>query len=513
MTGVPLAALSAPMRVARALSVLGVCSRRDGDRLIAEGRVAVAGRPVTSPNAVIDLATDTLSVDGRRIEARPVSQYVALNKPRGVVCTARDRHAGVTVVDLVRSDARLYPVCRLDKDSEGLILLTNDGDFAQTVAHPRFRTEKEYLLLVRQPVSETQLRRLRTGVELDGRPARPVAVGVYRGPLSAGRPADGRGGTWLRIVLHEGRNREVRRMLESVGLRAARLVRTRIGAVRLGRLPPGQWRGLTDSEVRALSGGGAGRHGQEEEGRQPSTGERDARKEVPRVGTFPAPFVVAIDGPSAAGKTAVGTRLAKRFGCTFLDTGVLYRAVALRALERGISAADAAGLARLARGVEVIVREPEDESGEVWRVWLGGRDVTEAIRSADVDARVSQVAAHPEVRSALIPAQRSAAGPGCAIVAGRDIGTVIFPDAAVKIYLDASPEERARRRARQLGRRAGAVDVREAIDRRDEADRSRSVAPLDAGPDAEVIHTDGLDLDEVVDRVWALVERRRAGDE
>ena len=240
------------MRVARALSVLGYCSRREGDRLIAAGRVRINADVVSSPGALVDPSIDRLFVDGKPVGGLSTPTYVVLHKPVGVISTVRDRHAPITVVDLVATTERLYPVGRLDKDSEGLILLTNDGDFAQAVSHPRNRTEKEYLVHIIGPVSEEQLRRLRGGIELDGRPVIPTALGTYRGPIPWGPPNAHGGGTWLRVVLQEGRNREVRRMLEVVGLRAVRLIRTRIGGLRLGRLQPRQWRHLSASEVADL---------------------------------------------------------------------------------------------------------------------------------------------------------------------------------------------------------------------------------------------------------------------
>lgn len=478
--------------MARALSVLGFCSRREGDKLVAAGRVAVNRAVVSSPGATVNLAVDQLAVDGKPINQRAAPTYIVLHKPAGVVSTVRDRHAPVTVVGLVPSSARLYPVGRLDKDSEGLILLTNDGDFAQAVAHPRNRTEKEYLVQLTSPISDEQLHRLRSGIVLDERPVIPVALGVYRGPIPWGPASAKGGGIWLRIVLQEGRNREIRRMLEVVGHRAARLIRTRIGSLRLGRLQPRQWRHLRPTEVAALA----------------QSGPRRRSGLVTGVPSDKSPTVIAIDGPSAAGKTAVGLEIARLMGATFLDTGVLYRTVALLAGEQGISPDDGPALARLATELDLRVLEKRTRDAVERSIWLGGRDVTRALRSPEVDSRVSAVAGHAEVRTALIPAQRRAAGAGLAVVVGRDVGTVVFPDAPLKVYLDASPAERARRRAAQQGPEAQLLEVDTAMARRDAADSSRPIAPLMAATDAVVINTDAMDVSAVVARVRNLARRR-----
>jgi 23S rRNA pseudouridine2605 synthase len=231
------------MRIAKALSALGYSSRRDGERLIAAGRVRVNGERVTNPVTLVNLSHDRVTVDGEPTKSQPAHRYVALHKPRGVTSTTRDRHAERTVVELVPSSERLYPVGRLDKDSEGLILLTNDGALANAITHPRYGMEREYLVLVEHAPSPQALGRLRRGVEIDGQRTAPARAEVYR---------RGREGVWLRLVLREGRNREVRRMLEAVGEIVQRLVRVRIGPVRLGELRPGQYRELREQEIREL---------------------------------------------------------------------------------------------------------------------------------------------------------------------------------------------------------------------------------------------------------------------
>lgn len=202
--------------------------------------------------------------------------------------------------------------------------------------------------------------------------------------------------------------------------------------------------------------------------------------------------VVAIDGVVASGKSAVGRRVAQALGLPFVDTGLFYRALTRLALDRGIGAADAAGLAALAGDTEVTV------AGE--HVTAGGQDLTGRLYDAEVGAAVSEVSAVPGVRAALVPQQR-ALGEGGVVMAGRDIGTVVFPDADFKFYLTASLEERVRRRAAQYGRRGERADTQvmaREVAARDRADSERPVAPLRPAADAIVVQTDGLDLDQVV---------------
>jgi len=223
-------------------------------------------------------------------------------------------------------------------------------------------------------------------------------------------------------------------------------------------------------------------------------------------------LVVAIDGPAGVGKTTVGRALADRLDATFLDTGVLYRALTLAAQEAGIASTDEERLAAIAERLNVQVSRPSVDDGRDCDVRLGDRDVTRAIRSREVEAEVSAVASHPGVRSALVPAQRRAATGAAAVVVGRDIGTVIFPDALVKIYLDASPEERARRRIAQHGQGDDLGAVAEALRARDEQDSQRAAAPLQAADDAVHVDTDSVSIDQVVDRIWTVIQERGASD-
>jgi cytidylate kinase len=214
-------------------------------------------------------------------------------------------------------------------------------------------------------------------------------------------------------------------------------------------------------------------------------------------------IVVAIDGPSSSGKSTVGAEAARRLNYRFCDTGLLYRAVTWLALERGIGPEDTAGLVGLAAEVALIA----DGHRRLRHVEAGGRDVTSEVRGAAVDRAVSDYSKVPELRAALVGRQRAMAADGGIIMAGRDIGTVILPDAPLKIYLSASAEERARRRAtqRRTTGEAAAGQILHELRTRDSIDSSRETAPLRTAPDAVIIHTDGNSFEETVAAVvWAI---------
>jgi len=224
--------------------------------------------------------------------------------------------------------------------------------------------------------------------------------------------------------------------------------------------------------------------------------------------------IITLDGPAGAGKSTVGARLAARQGWLFVDTGLFYRVVALLALRRGIRLDDEDALSRLARSVRVEFEAGSSGDGPGPRVVVDGEDVTSALRDAAVDRSVSLVAALPGVRAALIEPQRAAVRGRPAVVAGRDIGTIIFPDAALKVYLDASPAERARRRAAQLAASGAGPDpaaVLRDLQRRDDIDSSRATAPLAVPDGATCLMTDGSTVEEVVEQILALW-RSRGGD-
>ena len=221
--------------------------------------------------------------------------------------------------------------------------------------------------------------------------------------------------------------------------------------------------------------------------------------------------VIAIDGPAAAGKSTVAALLADRLNAMLFDTGSPYRAVTVAALQRGISPHDADGLAALVSDVDIALRAPTVADGRIADVFLDGEDVTWLVRTPEVDRWVSAVSAHAGVRSALLPVQRRIAANIPVVMVGRDIGTAVIPDAGVKIYLDATPEERARRRTDELVARGNDADydaILAEILRRDHADSTRSISPLERAPDAVVIATDGKSAAEAADEVVAIVQER-----
>ena len=226
---------------------------------------------------------------------------------------------------------------------------------------------------------------------------------------------------------------------------------------------------------------------------------------------MPTPRTVAIDGPAGAGKSTIGALVAERLGYLFLDTGAMYRAIALAALRRGIDPDDGPRLTQLAREIRIAIGPPTVRDGRAYTVLLDGADVTWAIRDPSVDRIVSQAARVPYVRDVLVEQQREIASRGRIVMVGRDIGTVVLPDAERKIFLTASAAERARRREEELAAR-GEQRTRQVllaeILRRDELDSKRAVAPLRAAADAIVVETDGLSVREALDRVLHVVERR-----
>jgi cytidylate kinase len=219
-------------------------------------------------------------------------------------------------------------------------------------------------------------------------------------------------------------------------------------------------------------------------------------------------MAIAIDGPAASGKSTVGQALARRLGCLYFDTGVMYRAVTWAALDRSIAVEHEAAVTALAEALDIEVTEATVDDGRQYTVLADGVDITWAIRKRAVDANVSPVSAYAGVRRALVAQQRRVATGRAVVMVGRDIGTVVLPDADLKIYLDATVEERARRRWRQLRERGKAADWQEVLDmmrRRDRIDSSRDVAPLRAAEDAVVIDTTNLSVEEVVDEAERLV--------
>jgi pseudouridine synthase len=230
----------------------GVASRRAADQLITQGRVELNGRVVTELGTKADPDRDEIKVDGRRLKVAPVKRYLLMNKPAGVMSTRSDPQRRTTVVDLIAEagiSGYFYPVGRLDYDSEGLIILTNDGAFAERVTHPRHELERAYEAVVEGVPDDRDLDRLRRGVPIDGERTLPATVKLKR--VITGRRGQQ---AILEIAIREGRNRQVRKMADAIAHPIARLKRVRIGTITDSKLRPGQFRDLSPSEIKALRG-------------------------------------------------------------------------------------------------------------------------------------------------------------------------------------------------------------------------------------------------------------------
>lgn len=225
---------------------------------------------------------------------------------------------------------------------------------------------------------------------------------------------------------------------------------------------------------------------------------------------MPIAKTIAIDGPAASGKSTVGKQVADALGYLFFDTGVMYRAVTWAALEHNIPIEDETNIAQLAAIVDIDVRSPSKQDNRSYDVWLDGKDVTWEIRRPEVDANVSQVSAYPGVRQALSEQQRRIGQRGHVVMVGRDIGTVILPESDLKIYLDASVDERARRRFEELRQRGEPADldaILQALYKRDRFDITRQISPLRAAPDAIIIHSDNMSFDQVVKKILRIIHQ------
>lgn len=246
-------------RLQKILSQAGVASRREAERMITDGRVAVNGASVTELGAKADPSRDIVTVDGKPVTVHEKRVYILLNKPVGYVTTLKDPEGRPIVTDLLKGlGVRVFPVGRLDYNTEGLLLLTNDGAWANRLAHPRHEVDKEYLVRVKGTVSREQISRLEQGVELEDGKTAPARVSVNR---------QSDNNTWISITIHEGRYRQVRRMCEAVSLSVVRLRRVRYGALALGELKIGEYRHLTPGEVATLAGESKGARGGAQRGR------------------------------------------------------------------------------------------------------------------------------------------------------------------------------------------------------------------------------------------------------
>lgn len=231
-------------RLQKIISAAGITSRRASEELILAGRVTVNGTVVTELGSKADPASDTVAVDGKPLAIASRKLYILLNKPVGYLTTLDDPEGRPLVTDLLKEvGARVYPVGRLDYNTEGLLLLTSDGEWANQLMHPRHEVEKEYHVRVRGKVHKSQLDQLAGGVDIDGRKTAPARVSLIK---------EGEQNDWFSITIHEGRNRQVRRMCEAVSLSVVRLRRVRYGMLSMGAMKPGEFRYLTEAEVEGL---------------------------------------------------------------------------------------------------------------------------------------------------------------------------------------------------------------------------------------------------------------------
>ena len=467
-------------RLQKILARAGVASRRAAEELIAEGRVTVNGTAATL-GASADPETDRVEVDGRALTTPPTLAHLAVHKPAGMVSSARDERGRPSVLRLIpERPRRLWPAGRLDVDSEGLLLLTNDGEWANRVLHPRYGVEREYAVLIDSAPMPEAIRQLLEGIPLDEGPARLLGVGIAPPPEEVERsPTEW--GVWLRVRLGEGRKREVRRLFAAVGHEVLRLVRTRVGSVTLAGLRVSEWRVLAPEEVAALAG------------------RSDVREDSPQARTM-----VAIDGPAGAGKSTVGHALATAIGATFIDTGLMYRALALAAERAGVDPDDGDRLGRLAERITIEVEPPgADQPGRTETVLLDGEDVTERLRDREVNRLVSPISRHAQVRAAMLDVQRRAAQRASVVMVGRDIGTVVLPDADLKVFLTAPSRVRAARRAAEMGEPERVEEYLAEIEERDRRDSSRAASPLRIPPGALVLDTGELDVEACVSAIVA----------
>ncbi len=233
------------VRLQKYIAMSGIASRRAAEVMIEEGRVKVNGKKVTEQGTKVETGRDTVTVDNKPVEIKDKKYYIMLNKPAGYVSTAKDQFDRPTVVDIVKEEVgtRIFPVGRLDYETEGLLLMTNDGDFTYKITHPKFQKDKTYIAVINGGIAIPDLNRLRKGVRVEDYTTSPAQVEIM----------DAAGGkTAIKITIHEGRNRQVRKMFDALGYTVIALKRIKIGELELGNLPVGRWRHLTSHEINCL---------------------------------------------------------------------------------------------------------------------------------------------------------------------------------------------------------------------------------------------------------------------
>lgn len=236
------------VRLQKYIAMSGAASRRSAETLIDEGRVRVNGNVIKEQGTKVEIGADTVLLDNIELKIKNKNYYIMLNKPVGYVSTVKDQFERKTVIDLIKNDlkdVRIFPVGRLDYDTEGLLLLTNDGDFTYRVSHPKFNMDKTYIATLKGGITISGLNKLRRGLKVEDYVTSPANVEI----LDAAE-----GYTIVKITIHEGKNRQVRKMFEAVGSKVVALQRISIGKVELGNLPSGHWRHLTSHEINYLSG-------------------------------------------------------------------------------------------------------------------------------------------------------------------------------------------------------------------------------------------------------------------
>lgn len=233
------------VRLQKYIAMSGAASRRAAEAMIEDGRVKINGKTVAEQGIKVEIGADKVTLDGRELKIKDKKYYIMLNKPTGYVSTAKDQFDRPTVIDLVGGEigTRIFPVGRLDYDTEGLLLLTNDGDITYRITHPKFHTDKTYIAVINGGISISGLNQLRRGVKIENYTTSPAEVEILD---AAGNK------TMLKITIHEGKNRQVRKMFEAVGCKVIGLQRIKIGQIELGNLPLGRWRHLTAHEVNYL---------------------------------------------------------------------------------------------------------------------------------------------------------------------------------------------------------------------------------------------------------------------
>lgn len=231
------------MRINKFMAECGVASRRACDEMILEGRVKVNGKKIDTPGLEINEFNDAVTLDGRRITLVSKKYYIMLHKPKGYVTTVKDDKGRKTVMELIKIRSRLYPVGRLDYDTEGLLLLTNDGQLAYALTHPSHEVPKTYIAKIKGKISDTEVRQLRKGVEIDGRMTLPAVVKIIETDDEFSR---------VEVTIKEGRNHQIKKMFEVVGKEVVFLKRTAIGPLKLGGLGRGEYKNLTSKEIEIL---------------------------------------------------------------------------------------------------------------------------------------------------------------------------------------------------------------------------------------------------------------------